>query len=151
MEKPVESKPVLPVRELTEEERKYRYRAGAFLAGVAGISAIAGFSKTIMTAKKADPQFFEKGVQGSLAMQETGANLAMRALGWGTLYAFLGTGTICFAMWKMTGATNMKEFRESIGNVLPRLPKSDPPRSRTEFEGLTDLMQYLSTWGKEDR
>lgn len=74
---------------------------------MAGISAIAGFSKTIMTAKKTDPQYFEKGVQGSLAMQETGANLAMRALGWGTLYAFLGTGTICFAIWKMTGATNV--------------------------------------------
>ncbi|XP_055597129.1 transmembrane protein 242-like [Uranotaenia lowii] len=136
---------------LTEEERKFRFRAAAFLAGVAGASALAGFSKTLMSAKKSDPQFFEKGIQGSIVMQETGASLAMRALGWGTLYAVLGTGAICFGVWKMTGATNMKEFRESMGSILPRIPKNDPPRSRTEFEGLTDLMQYLSTWGQEDK
>ncbi|XP_055641382.1 transmembrane protein 242 [Toxorhynchites rutilus septentrionalis] len=151
METPVESSPKLQRRELSEEDRKYRYRAAAFLAGVAGISAVAGFSKTIMSSKKADPQFFEKGVQGSIAMQETGASLAMRALGWGTLYAFIGTGTICYGIWKLSGASNMKEFRESVGSIFPKVPKNDPPRSRTEFDGLTDLMKYLSTWGKEEK
>ncbi|XP_062547375.1 transmembrane protein 242 [Armigeres subalbatus] len=151
MERPQDSKPGLYRRELTDEERKFRYRASAFLAGVAGISVVAGFSKTILTAKKSDPQFFERGVQGSIAMQETGASLAMRALGWGTLYAFLGTGAICYGIWKLTGASNMKEFRESVGNIFPRVQKNDPPRSRTEFDGLTDLMKYLSTWGKDEQ
>lgn len=31
------------------------------------------------------------------------------------------------------------------GSILPRIPKNDPPQSRTEFEGLTDLLQYLIT------
>lgn len=27
--------------------------------------------------------------------------------------------------------------------------KDAPPTSRTEFDGLTDLMKYLAMWGKE--
>lgn len=72
------------------------------------MAAVAGFSKTIMTVKKSDPQFFETGVRGTIVMQETGASLALRALGWGTLYAFLGTGTICYGIWKLSGATNVR-------------------------------------------
>lgn len=29
------------------------------------------------------------------------------------------------------------------GSILPRIPKNNPPQGRTEFEGLTDLLQYL--------
>lgn len=39
----------------------------------------------------------------------------------------------------------MTEFRYKMGSALPRLTNSEP-KSRTEFEGLTDLMEYLSTW-----
>ncbi|XP_058124491.1 transmembrane protein 242 [Anopheles ziemanni] len=140
-----------PTMELSEDERKFRYRAGAFLATVGATSAIAGFSKAIMSAKKSDPKYFDKGLHGSIALHEAGTSLALRALGWGTLYAILGTGTICFGIWKLSGAKDMKEFRESVGRVFPRVPKNDPPKSRTEFEGLTDLMQYLSTWGKDEK
>lgn len=31
------------------------------------------------------------------------------------------------------------------GSILPKIPKNEKPNSRTEFEGLTDLMKYLST------
>ncbi|XP_040167567.1 transmembrane protein 242 [Anopheles arabiensis] len=137
--------------EQAEERRKFRYRAGAFLAAVGATSAVAGFSKAIMSAKKSDPKYFDKGLHGSLALHEAGTSLALRALGWGTLYAILGTGTICFGIWKLSGAKNMEEFRQAVGSAFPRVPRNDPPTSRTEFEGLTDLMQYLSTWGKEEK
>uniref|UniRef100_A0A2M4C255 Transmembrane protein 242 n=1 Tax=Anopheles marajoara TaxID=58244 RepID=A0A2M4C255_9DIPT len=137
----------LAALELSEEERKFRFRAWAFLASVGATAAVAGFSKAIMTAKKSDPKYFDKGLHASLSLHEAGTSLALRALGWGTLYAILGTGTICFGIWKLSGATDMKEFRESMGRAFPRVPRNDPPRSRTEFDGLTDLMQYLSTWG----
>uniref|UniRef100_A0A2M4C272 Transmembrane protein 242 n=1 Tax=Anopheles marajoara TaxID=58244 RepID=A0A2M4C272_9DIPT len=133
--------------EVSEEERKFRFRAWAFLASVGATAAVAGFSKAIMTAKKSDPKYFDKGLHASLSLHEAGTSLALRALGWGTLYAILGTGTICFGIWKLSGATDMREFRESMGRAFPRVPRNDPPRSRTEFDGLTDLMQYLSTWG----
>uniref|UniRef100_A0A182PFQ9 Transmembrane protein 242 n=1 Tax=Anopheles epiroticus TaxID=199890 RepID=A0A182PFQ9_9DIPT len=137
--------------ELAEKRRKFRYQAGAFLGLVGATSAIAGFSKAIMSAKKSDPKYFDKGLHGSIALHEAGTSLALRALGWGTLYAILGTGTICFGIWKLSGAKNMEEFRQAVGSALPRVPRNDPPTSRTEFEGLTDLMQYLTTWGKEEK
>jgi len=130
----------------TDKQRKYRYKAGAFLVGVAGISAAVGFGRTLATAKKTDPSFFSKGMTGSIEMADTGANLAMRALGWGTVIAVLGTGSLCFAIWKLSGAKDMNEFRMKCGSILPRIPKNEVPNSRTEFEGLSDLMTYLSTW-----
>lgn len=43
----------------------------------------------------------------------------------------------------------MVEFRSKMGSILPRLTKDTPQTSQTDFDGLTDLMKYLSTWGKE--
>lgn len=31
-----------------------------------------------------------------------------------------------------------------MGNILPVLPKNNPPQSRTEFSGMNDFMTYLS-------
>ena len=31
-----------------------------------------------------------------------------------------------------------------MGDILPRIPKNNPPQGRTEFEGLTDLLKYIS-------
>lgn len=38
----------------------------------------------------------------------------------------------------------MKEFRQKCGSILPKIPKKENPTGRTEFEGLSDLMTYLS-------
>lgn len=111
-----------------DERKKYRYKAGAFLLGIAGycplfyipdfesffilifsgISAAAGFGRTLASAKKTDPNFFSKGMTGSIEMADTGANLALRALGWGTLFAILGTGSLTFAIWKLSGAKDVR-------------------------------------------
>lgn len=40
----------------------------------------------------------------------------------------------------------MNEFRHKMGTLLPKLSKDGPPSSRTEFDGLSDLMEYVSTW-----
>lgn len=115
-----------PTTDSEDDQRKFRYKAGAFLLGVAGanftlfsflffveffvflgISAAVGFGKTLASAKKADPNFFSKGMTGSIEMADTGANLAMRALGWGTVFAFLGTGSLAFAIWKLSGAKDV--------------------------------------------
>lgn len=117
-----------------EERRKHRFRAAAFLFGVsgdtrlkffqitiftqdrisfAGISAVVGFARTVAMAKKSDPNFFNKGVAGSKEMAETGASLAMRALGWGSLFAVMGTGSLAFAIWKLSGAKDVSLFEIS--------------------------------------
>ncbi|XP_044266287.1 transmembrane protein 242 [Tribolium madens] len=121
---------------------EFKLKAGIFLAGVSGISALVGFGATLAAAKKQDPKFFGKGMEGSRTMGETGASLALRALGWGTLYAVTGCGVLFYAIWKVSGAQNFEEFRHKVGSILPRIPKNEP-QGRTEFSGLNDLLDYL--------
>ena len=47
---------------------------------------------------------------GSLEMADTGANLAMRALGYGTVFAVIGTGTLAFTVWKLSGAKDVRHL-----------------------------------------
>ena len=72
----------------------------------------------------------------------------MRALGYGTILAFVGVGSLSYAIWKLSGAKDLKDFRLKAGSILPKIPRNENPTSRTEFEGLNDLMQYLETWKK---
>ena len=51
---------------------------------------------------------------------------------------------------ELSGAKTAEEFRLKAGSILPRIPKNNPPQSRTEFENLTDFLRYVSEeWGKE--
>nr|XP_034824485.1 LOW QUALITY PROTEIN: transmembrane protein 242 [Maniola hyperantus] len=129
---------------MADEERLQRIKAGAFFATIAGISAFVGFGTTLAAAKKTDPKYFNKGIHGSVELADAGALLALRALGWGTLYAIGGTTCLCYGVWKLSGAKDLKDFRIKMGNLLPVLQKNNPPQSRTEFSGMNDLMKYLS-------
>lgn len=81
-------------------------------------------------------------------MVDTGAHLALKALGIGTVLAIVGVGSISYGIWKLSGAKDFVEFRMKVGELLPRIPKNEVPTSRTEFEGLNDLLGYLATWKK---
>lgn len=81
---------------------------------------------------------------------------------------------MCYGIWKLSGAkdvsfrdnskTNvtkqhnnvddflfqLKDFRMKMGNLLPVLPKNNPPQSRTEFNGMNDLLTYIAEeYGKK--
>ncbi|XP_069684240.1 transmembrane protein 242 [Periplaneta americana] len=128
-----------------DNDKSFKIKAGIFLASVTGISALVGFGSTLASVKKKDPAFFNKGMAGTREMTETGASLAMRALGWGTLYAVVGCSVLFYSIWKISGVKDMKEFRLKVGSALPRIPKNDPAQGRTEFAGLTDLLTYISS------
>ncbi|XP_076756527.1 transmembrane protein 242 [Xylocopa sonorina] len=132
------------------KKKKERFYGTLFLGGIAGLSALIGFSNALATTKKRDTKHFDIGFMGGKGLHESGAALATRALFWGTVWAVSGCGLLFYGIWKLSGAKTAEEFRYKMGNMLPKIPKNDPPQSRTEFENLTDLLKYVSEeWGKE--
>ena len=103
----------------------FRGIAAAFLAGVTGVSILFGFGSTLAAAKKKNPHLFDQGLTGriekpamepisseaatpvrrrvpvSISSVEPGASLAIRALGWGTLYAVTGCSVLFYSIWKL--------------------------------------------------
>ena len=99
-----------------------------------------------------------KGLVGKLSqaekhqkLHETGAKLAARALGYGTLYAIGGCSVLFLGLWKLSGASDLADFRTKAGSILPKVPKNDPPQSRTEFSGINDLLQYIIDKDTEEK
>ncbi|KAF5288843.1 hypothetical protein FQA39_LY03722 [Lamprigera yunnana] len=128
----------------SKDDKNFNYKAGMVLAALTGISAFIGFGATLAAVKKQDTTNFNKGVVGSVEMSEPAVVLAFRALGRGTVYAFTGCGILFYAIWKLSGAETLHDFRYKMGSILPKIPRNDPPQGRTEFTGMNDLLEYLS-------
>uniref|UniRef100_A0A146M9C0 Transmembrane protein 242 n=1 Tax=Lygus hesperus TaxID=30085 RepID=A0A146M9C0_LYGHE len=132
-----------------------RMKAGIFLGVISGVAAVGAFGMTLAAAKRKDPKMFQKGaaVVGRFReseMEESGVDLAIRALKWGTFYSVTGTSLICYGIWKLSGASSLQDFRQRMGRILPRVPKNEVPIGRTEFSGINDLLTYVSGDYKKD-
>ena len=87
-----------------DHSKSYKIKAGLFLFAAGGIGLLSGFSTALAQTKKQDTQSFDQGLVGQLTpkerqqrmLHESGARLAARALGYGTLYAVGGFGVLCY-------------------------------------------------------
>lgn len=91
--------------------------AAAFLGLLGGISAMFGFSQTLARAKQSEDKLVQQTGRQALILMDEGSALAVRALGWGTLYAFLGVGSFCYGVWKLSGAKNVNNNLILLYNI----------------------------------
>uniref|UniRef100_A0A2H8TWJ6 Transmembrane protein 242 n=1 Tax=Melanaphis sacchari TaxID=742174 RepID=A0A2H8TWJ6_9HEMI len=84
--------------------------SAVFLTCVAAGAGLFAFASTLASARKTDPTMFSKGQSPPLPTAETGVQLAIRALKWGTFYAVGGCGLFFYGVWKMSGANDASIF-----------------------------------------
>ncbi|GAV04386.1 hypothetical protein RvY_14670 [Ramazzottius varieornatus] len=120
-----------------------------FLGGVTFLGLLSGFGSALAMAKKRDPTSFDKGLLPEAKKLESGASFALRALGWGTLYAVSGVGLLCFTVYKILDVQSALDFRQKMKNLMPSVPKREPnPSERTEFASIREFFEY---YGEEKR
>ena len=77
------------------------WTAASFIFGISAMSIFAGFGLTVGRARKRSPRAFDDRSQEA-------TKLALRALGYGTLFSVAGVGSIVLALRTIFGVKNVR-------------------------------------------
>uniref|UniRef100_T1IUG1 Transmembrane protein 242 n=1 Tax=Strigamia maritima TaxID=126957 RepID=T1IUG1_STRMM len=127
-----------------KRENLHNLKAIVFLSSVTGMSVLFGFGMALSMAKRKDPSSFTKGLIASkeAGLVDSGGALAMRALGWGTVYAIGGFSAFLLVSWKLLGLHNIKELPDKMKAIMPSVPQPEST-GRSDFKSFRELMEYI--------
>ena len=83
------------------------------LIGLSAASVVLGFFGALAYAKKQEGATLDKALLPRRGMTESGAKLAFRALGWGTLYAVSGFSVITYGLYEFT-KYRLQQFEQRV-------------------------------------
>lgn len=127
-----------------KKDKADRIKAGIFFSLISSIGVLSGFGYSLGSVKKREiKNLNSKKVRDLYYLQESGAELARRALLRATIYSVSGVSLFCFSIWKLSGANNFEEFRYKIGSLLPQIKRNKEQQGRTDFKNLTEFFQFL--------
>ncbi|XP_063402873.1 uncharacterized protein LOC134686942 [Mytilus trossulus] len=129
-----------------DEKKSSKHKEIIFFAGLTGVSLIGGFSFALGRTKKEDPTMFVKGISKG-RQNVSGSSLGVRALGLATLFSVSGVGLMFLAAYKISGASNLKDFFSKVEKGTPKLPKKEST-GRNEFGSIQELVDYIVQGGK---
>lgn len=148
------------------------FAAGAFIVGISGVAALAAGVIAAKTAKKKSHEYYKDLNMEPKIVLESPTSLAFRALAWSTVISVGCFSLAVFSVCKWYGISNVsikcKEFLQIRFKILihklihkllmlqlddlrakfkelkkaPKVPSS--PNERTEFENLSDFLNYLN-------
>ncbi|XP_011505780.1 PREDICTED: transmembrane protein 242 [Ceratosolen solmsi marchali] len=110
---------------LSEIKGTSKNKRAVYLTGIAGIFLLSGFGSALSTLKKKSPKLFMKSSTVNNKYNDTGMELALRALGWGTFYSITTCSILFYGIWKMSGIISVLEFRQKVEKLLPPVSKKN--------------------------
>lgn len=117
-----------------------------YFAFLTACGLLGGFGFALGRTKKRETSTKITEQVNATKLLNDGQDLAVRALRRATLYSLTGVFSFTCFMWLISGRPkSFAEFRQWTGSWLPSIKSKKKPEDegRTEFENLTEFMQYL--------
>ncbi|UJR20678.1 hypothetical protein I4U23_023799 [Adineta vaga] len=121
---------------------------GVYFAFITACGLLGGFGIALGRTKKRETSVKLTQQKNATQLFDDGQRLAVRALRRASIYSMTGVFSLAGFLWLISGRPKtFSEFRQWTGSWLPSIKSKrarEEEEGRTEFESLTDLMQYLS-------
>jgi hypothetical protein len=123
-----------------------RLLPGVYFAFITACGLLGGFGVALGRTKKRETTAKLTQQANATKIFDDGQRLALKALRRASIYSLTGVFSLTCFLWLISGRPKtLGEFRLWTGSWLPSIKSKKLPENegRTEFENLTEFMQYL--------